>query len=226
MLQVNIEKILPVTEARDMFNKIVDDVEGTDELWVLTKNGKPAAVMVGVNHLEKLTGEAHVTATMQEEPKAEVPTPAPAPAPESHTVFASAEDAAPSSQNSFKVPEPAQQTPEPVSDPFAQSTEPAPVAPTPSFTPKTDESDSPSLSQSRAQNGSHSGFGATTEDDAPAGIPNFGGSASAAEQDDNPLASANQPEENPLSSDPFAPAPDQNAPDTSDPFGKNPGQSF
>ena len=59
MLQVNIEKILPVTEARDSFNKIVDEVEGTDEMYVLTKNGKPAAVVVGVNHLEKLTGENH-----------------------------------------------------------------------------------------------------------------------------------------------------------------------
>lgn len=57
MLSVDIEKIIPVTSARDMFNKIVDDVEGSDELYVLTKNGKPAAVVVGVNHLEKLTGE-------------------------------------------------------------------------------------------------------------------------------------------------------------------------
>lgn len=56
-MQVNIEKILPVTEARDRFNQIVDEVEGTDELYVMTKNGKPSAVIVGVNHLEKLTGE-------------------------------------------------------------------------------------------------------------------------------------------------------------------------
>lgn len=57
MLSVDIEKIVPVTEARDMFNKIVDEVEGSDNMYVLTKNGKPAAVVVGVNHLEKLTGE-------------------------------------------------------------------------------------------------------------------------------------------------------------------------
>ena len=56
MLDVDIDKILPLTEARDNFNKIVDDVEGTDQMYVLTKNGKPAAVVVGVNHLEKLTG--------------------------------------------------------------------------------------------------------------------------------------------------------------------------
>jgi len=58
MLSVDIEKIIPVTEARDMFNKIIDEVEGSDELYVLTKNGKPAAVVVGINHLEKLTGES------------------------------------------------------------------------------------------------------------------------------------------------------------------------
>ncbi len=70
MLQVNIEKIIPVTEARDMFNKIVDEVEGTDELYVLTKNGKPCAVVVGVNHLEKLTGESHLN--MQTPPPAQI----------------------------------------------------------------------------------------------------------------------------------------------------------
>ncbi len=62
MLQVNVDKILPVTEARDKFNQIVDGVEGTDDLYVLTKNGKPSAVVVGVNHLEKLTGETGIQA--------------------------------------------------------------------------------------------------------------------------------------------------------------------
>ena len=59
MLEVKIEKILPITEIRDSLNKIVDEVEGTDELYVLTKNGKPAAVIAGVQHLEKLTGTSH-----------------------------------------------------------------------------------------------------------------------------------------------------------------------
>lgn len=59
MLEVKIDKIVPVTDARDSFNKIIDEVEGTDELYVLTKNGKPVAVMVGVHHLEKLTGTSH-----------------------------------------------------------------------------------------------------------------------------------------------------------------------
>ncbi len=88
MLSVDIEKIIPVTEARDMFNKIVDEVEGTEEMYVLTKNGKPAAVIVGVNHLEKLTGSegAEVMAKIADmnQPEAAAPaadafaTPAPA----------------------------------------------------------------------------------------------------------------------------------------------------
>ncbi|HLC43592.1 MAG TPA: type II toxin-antitoxin system prevent-host-death family antitoxin [Patescibacteria group bacterium] len=59
MLDVNIEKILPVTEVRDSLNKIIDEVESTDELYVVTKNGKPSAIIVGVHHLEKLTGIDH-----------------------------------------------------------------------------------------------------------------------------------------------------------------------
>lgn len=62
MLEVQIENIIPVTEARDKFNQIVDAVENTEELYVLTKNGKPAAIVVGIHHLEKLTGETHSAA--------------------------------------------------------------------------------------------------------------------------------------------------------------------
>jgi prevent-host-death family protein len=71
VLEVDIDKILPVTEARDSFNKIVDEVEGTDHMYVLTKNGKPAAVVVGVNHLEKLTGKTTGELTSIVEKKAD-----------------------------------------------------------------------------------------------------------------------------------------------------------
>lgn len=71
MLEVDIDKILPVTEARDSFNKIVDEVEGSDHMYVLTKNGKPAAVVVGVNHLEKLTGKTNEELTSIVEKKAD-----------------------------------------------------------------------------------------------------------------------------------------------------------
>lgn len=71
MLEVDIDKILPLTEARDNFNKIIDDVEGTDHMYVLTKNGKPSAVIVGVNHLEKLTGKTADELTSIVEKKAD-----------------------------------------------------------------------------------------------------------------------------------------------------------
>jgi len=56
MLKVDIDKIIPLTDARNDLNRIADEVNGSDSLYVLTKNGTPIAVVVGVNHLEKLTG--------------------------------------------------------------------------------------------------------------------------------------------------------------------------
>lgn len=68
MLEVDINKIIPVTEARDNFNKLVEEVTASDSLFVLTTNGKPTAVLVGVHHLEKLTGQsdASVVAKMSD----------------------------------------------------------------------------------------------------------------------------------------------------------------
>lgn len=71
MLEVEIDKIMPVTEARDNFNKIVDEVESSDAMYVLTKNGKPSAVVVGVHHLEKLTGKSTADLTAIVEDKAD-----------------------------------------------------------------------------------------------------------------------------------------------------------
>jgi len=59
MLDVDVEKILPITEVRDSLNKIIDAVADSEDLYVVTKNGKPAAIIVGVHHLEKLTGIDH-----------------------------------------------------------------------------------------------------------------------------------------------------------------------
>ncbi|MFA7252957.1 MAG: type II toxin-antitoxin system Phd/YefM family antitoxin [Patescibacteria group bacterium] len=66
MLDVDVEKILPVTEARDSLNKIIDEVEDSEQLYVITKNGKPAAIIVGVHHLEKLTGIPHTDLIVDE----------------------------------------------------------------------------------------------------------------------------------------------------------------
>ncbi len=59
MLEVQVDNILPVTEARDKLNQLIDSVESSDNMYVMTKNGKPCAILVGVHHLEKLTGEKH-----------------------------------------------------------------------------------------------------------------------------------------------------------------------
>ncbi len=72
MLEVDIEKIIPITEARDSFNQIIEGVEASDDMYVVTKNGKPSAIIVGVHHLEKLTGSKLPDETFEEK-KEEVP---------------------------------------------------------------------------------------------------------------------------------------------------------
>lgn len=79
MLEVKIEKIVPITDARDSFNRIIDEVDATDEMYVITKNGKPAAIVVGVHHLEKLTG---INAAKAKEMKDEANVVRPLPEPE------------------------------------------------------------------------------------------------------------------------------------------------
>ncbi|MFA6963171.1 MAG: type II toxin-antitoxin system Phd/YefM family antitoxin [Patescibacteria group bacterium] len=67
MLEVDIEKIIPITDARDRFNQIIEEVEASDDMYVVTKNGKPSAIIVGVHHLEKLTGNKLPTESFSEE---------------------------------------------------------------------------------------------------------------------------------------------------------------
>lgn len=50
MLNVSIDKILPVTEARANIARLVDEVEKGD-VYVITRGGKPAAVMVPVSRV-------------------------------------------------------------------------------------------------------------------------------------------------------------------------------
>lgn len=59
MLDVDIEKILPISSVRELLNSIVDEVANSDEMYVVTKEGRPAAIVVGVHHLEVLTGISH-----------------------------------------------------------------------------------------------------------------------------------------------------------------------
>ena len=54
-LRVSLENIIPLTEARDHFSQIVNEVQ-KDKLYVLTKGGKPAVAIVDVKYLEAITG--------------------------------------------------------------------------------------------------------------------------------------------------------------------------
>lgn len=54
-LRVSLENIIPLTEARDHFSQIVNEVQ-KDKLYVLTKGGKPAVAIIDVKYLEQITG--------------------------------------------------------------------------------------------------------------------------------------------------------------------------
>lgn len=54
MLQVPVDKIIPLTEMRDKFSKIVADLETGTPLYILTKNGKPSVAILSVGELQKL----------------------------------------------------------------------------------------------------------------------------------------------------------------------------
>lgn len=57
MLSVELDKIIPLTEARDSLSKIIAEVENNEEMYVLTKGGKPSVAIVSIPYLETLTGE-------------------------------------------------------------------------------------------------------------------------------------------------------------------------
>lgn len=131
MLEVNIEKIVPVTEARDSLNKIIDEVSAGDELYVLTVNGKPSAVVVGVHHLEKLTGtkqEDIMNDDISQAPAAASTAPA---APSDTTPTASGSDDLFADENATAAPT------------TETATETTPAAPTPTLSYKPVEPEMP-----------------------------------------------------------------------------------
>lgn len=67
-LKVSLENIIPLTEARDHFSQIVNEVQ-KDKLYVLTKGGKPAVAIVDVKYLEHITGGEAKVETVEEEIK-------------------------------------------------------------------------------------------------------------------------------------------------------------
>lgn len=55
MISVPIDRIVPLTDARDNFSRLVADVETiTDGLYVLTKGGKPAIALINIKYLEEI----------------------------------------------------------------------------------------------------------------------------------------------------------------------------
>lgn len=47
-------KTLPLTEAKSKFSRIIDEVADRDERIVITRNGRPAAVLISPSELESL----------------------------------------------------------------------------------------------------------------------------------------------------------------------------
>ncbi len=70
MLQVGIDKIMPVTEARANIARLVDEVEKGD-VFVITRGGKPAAVVVPVDKAEKILGDSSNARNVQNTQNAE-----------------------------------------------------------------------------------------------------------------------------------------------------------
>ena len=57
MISVPIDRIVPLTDARDNFSRLISDIETlSDGLYVLTKGGKPAIALINIKYLEEIMG--------------------------------------------------------------------------------------------------------------------------------------------------------------------------
>lgn len=54
MFEVPIDKIMPVTVARAKISSLVHDVHKTKSLYVLTRGGKPAAILASIDYIKKI----------------------------------------------------------------------------------------------------------------------------------------------------------------------------
>lgn len=60
MLSVQIDRIIPIDEVKEEFEKIVEEVSeggGDNNLFILTREGKPAVAIVNIKYLSDLTGD-------------------------------------------------------------------------------------------------------------------------------------------------------------------------
>jgi prevent-host-death family protein len=65
-LKVSLHNIIPLTEARDHFSQIVNEVQ-RDKLYVLTKGGKPVVAIIDVKYLETVSGGSINAGQVEEE---------------------------------------------------------------------------------------------------------------------------------------------------------------
>lgn len=69
MIEVPIDRIIPVNEARSQFDRIMEDIQ-TDSLYVvISKEGKPSAAIINIDYLEKVTGDTRPKMVGVEGPK-------------------------------------------------------------------------------------------------------------------------------------------------------------
>jgi prevent-host-death family protein len=56
-VKVDLDRVVPLTEARSRLSEIVDKTAG-DQSWVLTRRGGPTVAMVDVDYLDQLIRRA------------------------------------------------------------------------------------------------------------------------------------------------------------------------
>src|SRR5688500_9946255 len=60
MLSVQIDRIIPIDEAKEDFEKIIatlSEESAGDNLFILTRDGKPAVAVVNIRYLSDITGD-------------------------------------------------------------------------------------------------------------------------------------------------------------------------
>ena len=50
----------PLTDARDKLSEILDDVSATGTEWVITRHGRPVAVVLGIEEYESLVESLNI----------------------------------------------------------------------------------------------------------------------------------------------------------------------
>ena len=58
VFKVPIDKIVPVTNARAKIASLVSEVQRTKSLYVLTRGGKPAAILASIDFISEKTADA------------------------------------------------------------------------------------------------------------------------------------------------------------------------